>query len=235
MPVRNAALEMAADFMWASTGRQYGACPLTVQPVQQRCVPDPAYRTYPAVTGYSDGVTGPYLFGGRWYNGTCCCNTAGCAITLRGPVVSVTEVLVDGAAVEPSAYRVDVSRGTYLLVRQDGECWPTCTSEPGDFDVTYTVGREIPASLAVATALLACEYGKSLTGGACALPARMTSLSRQGVEVEVSAPDPGNGLTGIREIDDVITALNPSRRQAPPILLSPDLPGQDDRMTIWSA
>ena len=55
------------------------------------------------------------------------------------------------------------------------------------------------------------------------------------VEVEVSAPDPGNGLTGIREIDDVITALNPSRRQAPPILLSPDLPGQDDRMTIWTA
>jgi hypothetical protein len=83
--------------------------------------------------------------------------------------------------------------------------------------------------------MLACEYAKSLNGGACKLPAKMTRLSRQGVEVEVSSPDPIDGRTGIREVDDVIAALNPSRRQAPPLLLSPDIPGACDRMTVVPA
>src|SRR5690606_36865821 len=163
-----------------------------------------------------------------------------CAVVLRGPVASVDEVLVDGEVIPSSAYRVDVKGGAYLLVRLDGQCWPTCQDfqaaedAAGAFTVTYCVGRKIPEALAVATAILACEYAKGLTGGDCRLPAKMTLLSRQGVEVEVEPASPDEGLTGITEVDAVVRALNPSRRTRPPMLLSPDLPESCDRVTVIS-
>src|SRR5690606_37078866 len=100
------------------------------------------------------------------------------------------------------------------------------------FVVTYCVGRKIPEALAIATAILACEYAKGRTGGDCRLPAEMTWLSRQGLEVEVEPANPDEGLTGINEVDAVVRALNPSRRARPPVLLSPDLPETCDRMTV---
>jgi|SRR6185312_1782108 len=236
LAVRTAALQLASRFLWAATGRQYGVCEMTIQPRQNMLSPE-IYRDYPIWPGQDPVVSGPYLFGGRWFNRGCgsCCNSGGCAIVLRGPVASVTSVVVAGETVEESAYRVDLSKGAYLLVRADGLCWPSCGTEPGDFQVTYGIGRELPAALQVAVALLACEYAKHLAGGACALPARMTRLSRQGVEIEVDAGDGAAGTTGVRQVDDVIAALNPGRRQSPPVVLSPDLPESCDRVTVWGA
>lgn len=234
--VRAAALRIASLYMWGATGRQFGICPTTVRPQQGRdCGPLDGYRDYVALPGQDATGGGPYLFGGRWYNagcGTGCCSD-GCAVVLRGPVASVISVVVADEVLEESAYRVDVQGGQYLLMRTGGSCWPTCAREPGSFEVTYGLGKALPIALAVATAQLACEYAKSFAGGACALPARMTRLSRQGVEVQIEPPSPEAGLTGMREVDAVITALNPSRRQDRPVLLSPDLAGRRDRMTIW--
>jgi len=234
--LRNAAVSMASLYLWAATGRQYGVCPVAIQPRQNMLAPE-IYRDYPIWPGQDPVVSGPYLFGGRWFNRGCgsCCNSGGCAIALRGPVVSVIEVIVAGEVVQESAYRVDVSKGAYLLVRTDGQCWPSCGAEPDDFQVTYGLGRELPLALQVATALLACEYAKHLAGGACALPARMTRLSRQGVELEVDTGSAADGTTGIRQVDDVVASLNPGRRQSPPVILSPDLPESCDRMTVWGA
>ena len=208
-----------------------------------------AYQTWPVAPGLGGlGVPGgPFLFAGQWFNSGCataCCGNSACAVVLRGPVASVDEVLVDGEVVPASAYRVDVTGGAYLLVRVDGACWPVCQrmdrepDEDGTFEVTYGMGVPLPLALQVATALLACEYVKALTpseAGACRLPAKMTRLSRQGVEVELEAPAPADGKTGIREVDDVVATLNPGRRQRPPVLLSPDLPEACDRLTIIGA
>jgi hypothetical protein len=205
-----------------------------------------AYRAFPVAPGQSGlGVPGgPFLFAGRWFNAACtsaCCGQFACAIVLRGPVASVDEVLVGEDVIPASAYRVDVSGGAWLLVRTDGECWPACQDfraeegETGAFSVTYGLGRALPVALQVATAMLACEYSKALAGGPCKLPAKMTRLSRQGVEVELEPPAPEDGKTGIREVDDVITTYNPGRRQRPPVVLSLDLPEQCDRVTIVPA
>lgn len=244
---KDSALWLASTFLWAATGRRFGICPVTVRPAQGRRMAEPVqYQTFPVTPG-AQGLNqpgGPFLFAGTWYNAGCssaCCGNRACAVVLDGPVASVDEVLVDGVDVLPSAYRVDVTNGVYLLVRVDGQCWPTCqnftaeTTEPGTFEVTYGLGRALPPALQVATGLLACEYAKSLTGGACALPARMTRLSRQGVEVEVAPPDPENGMTGIKMVDDIVTALNPSKRHSPPRVMSPDLAGDCDRRTIVPA
>lgn len=240
--VRDSALWLASTFLWGATGRQYGVCPVTVRP-SQGARSEVLYQDYAVVPGSSGlGVPGgPFLFGGRWFNQGCataCCGNSACAVVLRGPVASVDEVLVGEDVIPASAYRVDVSQGAYLLVRVDGQCWPACQDftadegEPGSFVVTYGLGRALPEALAIATAQLACEFAKSLSGGACKLPAKMTRLSRQGVEVELEVPDSDDGKTGIREVDMVITALNPTKRQSPPLLLSPDLPEWCDRVTV---
>lgn len=243
---KDSALWLASTWLWAATGRQYGVCPVTVRPSQgQRS--ELLYQTYEVVPGSQAGLGvpgGPFLFGGQWFNAGCvsaCCGNSACAIVLRGPVASVDEVLVGDEEVPPSAYRVDITRGAYLLVRIDGECWPMCqnfSSEPGEvgsFEVTYGLGRALPEVLAIATAVLACQYAKSIAGEACSLPARMTRLSRQGVEVEVSPPDPAGGVSGIKLVDDTVALLNPSKRASPPLLFSPDLPETCDRVTVIAA
>jgi hypothetical protein len=242
---QEAALQLSYLFLWAATGRRYGICPITVRPSQSKCTPA-QYQAYPVWPGQgsSDGYPmGPFLFGGQWFNSDCgsCCNSGGCSIVLRGPVAEVTEVLVDGETISSSAYRVDVSQGAYLLVRTDGLCWPSCqnmtasTSEDDTFSVTYGYGRAIPISLRIAAAMLACEYAKAITGGPCKLPARMTRLSRQGIDVEVEAVDAAAGTTGLKEVDDVVAALNPGRLKSPPVVLSLDLPEYGDRFTVWGA
>jgi len=244
--VQATALSLATLYLWANTGRQYGPCPITVRPNQATRGGEVVYQAFAVAPGSQSGLGvpgGPFLFGGRWFNSSCasaCCGNRACAIVLRGPVAAVLDVNIDGETVPPSAYRVDITGGAYLLVRTDGECWPTCQNftadagEEGSFTVDYLIGRELPVALQVATATLACEYAKDVSGGACQLPARMTRLSRQGVEVEVEPPSPDEGRTGIRVVDDVIASLNPSRRQYPPLVLSPDLPEACDRVTVWA-
>jgi hypothetical protein len=242
---RDSALWLASTYLWAATGRQYGPCPITVRPSQGRGA-EVLYQDYAVMPGVSGlGVPGgPFLFGGRWFNAGCasaCCGNSACAIVLRGPVASVDEVMVGGEVVPASAYRVDVSGGAWLLVRVDGECWPACQNftaeegEEGSFSVTYGYGRDVPEALAIATAQLACEYAKLLTGGDCKLPAKMTRLSRQGVEVELESPAESGDRTGIGQVDMVVAALNPGKRKSPPLLLSPDLPESCDRMTVIGA
>lgn len=243
---RATALALASSFLWAATGRQYGVCPVTVRPNQPRGG-ELAYQAFPVVPGHQAGLGaagGPFLFSGRWFNAGCvsaCCGNQACAVVLRGPVHSVDEVLVGEEEFPASGYQVDVTGGVWLLVRTDGDCWPVCQdfrSEPGGegaFSVTYGMGLEPPLALLTAAAMLACEYAKALAGGPCKLPAKMTRLSRQGVEVELEPPSPEDGRTGIREVDDVITSLNPSGRKSPPVVLSPDLPESCDRVTMVPA
>lgn len=242
---QDAALSFSTFFLWAATGRRYGPCPVVVRP-NQTDRGEVAYQAFPVAPGLSGlGVPGgPFLFGGRWFNAGCasaCCGNSACAVVLRGPVAGVDQVLVDGEVVPPSAYRVDITRGVYLLVRIDGECWPACQNfsrevdEEGTFEVAYEIGLALPSALELAAAMLACEYAKGLAGGPCKLPARMTRLSRQGVEVEVASADPAEGQTGIRYVDDVVVMLNPGKRTYPPVLLSPDLPEACDRSTVVPA
>lgn len=242
---KDSALWLASTYLWAATGRQYGPCPITVRPNQSNRT-ELLYQDFAALPGTEDmgRPGGPFLFGGRWFNARCstaCCGDFSCAIVLRGPVASIDEVLVGDEVVPASAYRVDITQGAYLLVRIDGECWPMCqdfSAEPGEagsFEVTYSIGREIPEALAIATAALACQQAKAISGAACALPAKMTRLSRQGVEVEVAAPEPDGTSTGIKLVDDVVAMLNPSKLKSPPRVMSLDLPETCDRFTVIGA
>jgi hypothetical protein len=240
------ALSMATTVMWAATGRRFGPCELTIRPCQQRGWAE-AYRAYPVWWAGGGGNWAgplPYLYNGTWFNGCgcgsgCCCRPR-CQIMLDGPVASIEEVLVHGEVVPSTEYRVDVQEGAYWLVKMSDGCWPTCqdmdelANGAHAFAVTYTRGVAVPLSVLWATAMLACEMGKAIVGAACALPQRLSSLTRQGVTADFiqTELDISTFQTGINEVDMIIRAVNPSQRYSPPLILSPDLPDNRDRMTI---
>lgn len=91
----------------------------------------------------------------------------------------------------------------------------------GPFEVTYYPGVGPDELLSYAAGMLAAEYYKSCQGKECRLPANITGITRQGVSFQVAADAFGQGLSGIREVDDIVAIYNPFRLQVPPRVMSP--------------
>lgn len=206
-------IEIASWLLFEATRRQFpGQCTTTVRP----CVTDHH-------VDYGASMLRASVFDRRW--AFCGCGSpdqCGCGglsqVRFGGlPIVSVDEVKVDGEALGTSAYRVD---DWQWLVRLDGDTWPCCqrldlpSTEEGTFEVTYTFGRRPPTAGIRAAAVLACELllacDPSMSEN-CRLPRRVTSITRQGVQVAMSV-DPmdylDKGRFGIFEIDAFIAMAN---------------------------
>lgn len=226
--------ERAIDLAWASlrhlTGGQVGNCPIGVRPCRKGCA-----------TGANVPPWTPMLRGGAWYNLPCgggCKTSCSCGnvseVVLPGPVAKVERVLIDGAELDPSAYRID---NGHILVRQDGDEWPQCQDlsvawdQPGAFTVVYVPGRDPGPSGLWAAGVLACEFAKACSGAKCRLPSSVTSLSRQGVSMEFSQGFFAGGMTGIREVDAFVMSVNPAHLHGPPKVWSPDLSSSKHRYT----
>lgn len=227
---------LATYQMWALTGRRFGQCEITVQPCRQR-KRLPLYQAFP-VPGWgfygSAGVGGggPVIIDGTWYNmcGNGCRCKARCEVDLDGPTSTedVLEVTVRGEVVDPSAYQI---QNNYLLVRTDHGCWPTCVDyskqDPPEFTVTYRRGEPLSEALELMTGRLAYEYGLAcINSDECRLPARLQTMSRQGVSVQVAIGTQylDFGMTGLAEVDQLVINLNPNRMTERPMVLSPDRP-----------
>jgi hypothetical protein len=230
--VQDYALQLATYVLWAATGRRLGLCSIQVRPVVPRTLP--TYITYPAeFDGYSGGGFAWTLMATT--GGTQLVNFAdGCLgsppqIRLPGPVNAITSVTVDAVTLPSSAYRLDGD----LLVRVDGNGWPVsqdlslALGSANTWSITYVRGEPVPAVVNSAAGLYACQVAKARTGGTCVLPNRVKSITRQGVSVEtISINDVlDKGLTGVSDVDLVITMMNPGHLRARPRVLSPDLPG----------
>lgn len=163
----------------------------------------------------------------------------GCAplsrVKLPGyPVQSISEVLIDGVAVDPALYRVDAGRYLIRLADPDGSAasWPGCQrldladTEPGTFSVTYVFGSAPPLHAVAAANELACQLWKACPGnaGECDLPKGVVRIQRQGVTIErknVMAFIDG-GASGLVFVDAFLAterAKGPRRR---PAVWSPD-------------
>ncbi len=221
------ALSFATQVIWAATGRRFGLCAVTIRPCIGRS--EGLYQTFPvaghwSVYGVTGGITVQY--------GSCdCCERSACsaaALPLPGPVASITTVTIDGVVVDPSTYRLD----GHLLVRQDGAGWPVtqdlsaAEGSADTFSIAYQRGEAVPTILNDVAGRYACEVAKGMVGGSCALPNRIQSLTRNGIDLTMM--DPGDylsqGRTGFAEIDQMITAYNPDGLRSRPRVLSPDLP-----------
>lgn len=211
---------MAIDFLWNWTGQRYGTCQVAYRPCRELCPPGSRSQVFPA------------LVGGQWYNIACgaCGDSCGCTYTptLRLPdvVLSVDEVLIDGAVLDPSNYRLDANR---FLRRLDGNLWPICqdlredTTQPGTWEITWTAGRTVPTGGQIAAGVLAVELAKAACNDTtCALPKRIQSITRQGIAIVMDDfKDLDHGGTGIWLIDSWISSV--MKAPAPSRVYSPDV------------
>lgn len=217
--VRDYAEAMAVSTLRMLTLYQVGGCEVTVRPCAPRCG-----------TGWSPTIDPS----GNWVNMACGCGSnlpCGCGrapvVELDTPVGRISEVTIDGAPLDPSAYLV-LDGG--LLVRTDGGEWPRCqdftagAGEEGSFAVTYLNAYPVDGLGSWAAGVLAYEYAKACMGGDCALPSGVTQISRQGISMEIQSDMFSDGLTGLRLVDDWTATFNPNRLRRKPMVFSPDAP-----------
>lgn len=235
--VKARAEALAWGLMNSLTAGAINGCPVVVRPCSRRCNPGTFYVA-PSTGGHTApapgvGTFNPSIDGsGQWVNSCGCRRAEDCSCTviqeviLPGPVGGIHSVSLDGAVLDPAAYRVD--NGTHL-VRQDGGSWPACQDmntplgAEGSFSVTYWNGTAPDAVINSAVGSLATEFYRACTGNkGCRLPKGVTNVVRQGVSYEIQSGLFANGYTGIYEVDAVIRVYNPFGNASPSTVLSPD-------------
>jgi hypothetical protein len=157
----------------------------------------------------------------------CCCSGCGVfhRIRLRStPVRRVIDVQVGGRSLKPDEY-VILDHSILGFLTPDA-CCAECIV------VTYLYGS-IPPGGEQAAIKLANELIAAGDGMDCALPQRVTSVSRQGVSWTLLDPQDflNDRRTGIYEIDLMLAALNPVKALMRPRVFSPDLP----RAETWTS
>lgn len=223
---RTLADSSASRIMWASTGRQFGACATIARPVL--C---PRYASQAWVGG--SAPWSPVDIGtGQWINmpsDYLCTDVEPARVKLLGPVNAITSVVIGGVLFAAANYRLDEGE---ILVRVDGLSWPLWQdiSLPGTdataFVVNYTLGIPAPADLLAMTGTYALELARAMSptdSTSCRLPSRAKTITRQGIAMDMVDPTVllERGLTGIAEVDAMIIALNPHRNTHSPRVLVP--------------
>lgn len=227
------ALAMATDVLYELSGRRFpGSCADIVRPVGVRSALAGWRRWDEANWRSSFRGDIPCSCGQRWVG----CATVPAVPLAPVPITSIVEVLVDGAVVDPSTYRIDDFEWLVSTTNPDtgvNTGWPCCqrldlpTTELGTFSVEYTYGVMPPAMGVRAAAALGCQLALSCAepnSDDCALPERVTSITRQGVSMVVIDPFDflDDGKTGIYEVDLFLKAANPGRLARPAVVLTPD-------------
>lgn len=229
--VQDRSRALASSTLRRLSGYRVGGCSITVRPCKASCASGmPSY--YDIAGGYGSSGFYPHINeAGMWVNSCGCSTDCGCSslceVELPGPVGEVYEVRVDGAVVPVADYRIDDNR---LVWVGSGACpWPTCQdlskpdTEVGTFSVQYLNSYPVDKSAQFAVATLAMEFARACTGNKCRLPASVTSITRQGVSMEIATGSFPNGVTGIREVDAWIALWNPNNLRQQTGVWSPDM------------
>lgn len=150
------------------------------------------------------------------------------------PVVSITEVVIDGDVLDPAAYVIVDDES---IVRIDGGAWPRNLGvhvQPPHLEVTYEYGA-LPSELGRrAAAMLATELLLAHCGSdTCRLDRRVVSIVREGVTIDTAAM-PGlvealvQGYIGVPEVDLFAATENPSKLRREGRLVVPGDPSLYD-------
>lgn len=137
-------------------------------------------------------------------------------------VTQVTAGLGDDAEViDPDTY-VLVGRALQRVTTDGAEwSWPVGRV----LTVDFTFGLDPPQAGRAAVVALAAEIVKGAAGGECALPRRVTTITRQGETLALLDPMVflDNGKTGVYEVDLFLASFNPNKLARRPGVYSPDV------------
>lgn len=240
-------VNLSTAILYALSGRRWpGLATHTVRPCS-KTIAD-VYRQFDSTLPRAyDGITYGYPFfpvrsGGEWYNissSSCACqNVSSCGCTVLPEITlgywwvsAVSEVKIDGVVLDPANYRLDEDR---KLVRTDGGTWPCCQdlsladTEENTFSITFDAGRTPPAAGIAVARELACELLKFYNGQDCALPKRVTTVTREGVTMALLDPQTfiQEGRTGLPNVDMWLHSVNPEKLSRRGRVWSPDMRGR---------
>jgi hypothetical protein len=200
-------LDMASSVLFELTGRRWpGLCSETVYPSAEACMA--WVRRNGHAYARPRGLPREFPLPGY-------------------PVVSITEVLIDGVAVDPARYRVDDQRWLVYMPEStiaERQGWPLTQSvkaaagEENTWSVEYVFGSLPPSGGTEVAAALGCQLALSCdpdAEGECRLPQRVTSITRQGISMAILDPLTlfQDGLTGLPEVDLWVSAMNRGAKQ----------------------
>lgn len=142
-------------------------------------------------------------------------------IKLRGrPVTQIHAIRNrNGKVIDPSNYYL-VDHSTIHI--KAGTPWTPCNTE-----VTYSYGTPVPVAGKMAAKTLALEFAKLWAGDEeCALPQRVTSVSRQGVSYTILDNQEfiAELRTGLYAVDLFLKVTNPDNARRRSKVFSPDQP-----------
>ena len=147
-------------------------------------------------------------------------------LRLRGnPVQSVEIVSVAGAELGDDEFHLV---NDAYIIKSDRTMWDL----DGGIEVSYTYGTMPPVMGRQAAIALGNQFLMLYNGSDdCALPDRVTSVSRQGVSLTVLDPQDflEKGRTGIYEVDLFLSVANPSGAKKRARVFSPDKPRGERR------
>lgn len=220
------AVKTASYLLWAMSGRKFSG----ITTVTERYVSshDPYLRVggsrltyYPTlingqVENIPTGGFGRYSHHDYLGDGT----SSYSRVRLRGRKVIEVHALrdKDGEIYDPSTY--------YLAEGSTVYGTPDAKWSPFNVEVSYTYGSPPPASGRAAARILATELVKFYEDDdTCALPQRVTSVTRQGVTYTILDNQSfiDEMRTGIYAVDLFLKTANPDRARARSRVFSPDL------------
>ena len=218
------AAKSASNILWALSGRKYSG---TTTVTERYACAAQSYRYGP-----SSRNTVADNMGGQIYNIpssdidffddlTSDGVSPSTRLRLRGRPVQRIHTIRDrnGNVIDSSSY--------YLVDGSTIQAAPGVSWTPCNIEVTYTYGIDPPAIGKMAARTLAKEFAKGWAGNDdCALPQRVTAISRQGVSYTLlDQQDFLDELrTGIYEIDLFLRSVNPDKARARARVFTPDVP-----------
>jgi hypothetical protein len=212
------AIKIASQFLWALSGRKYDGI-MTV--TERYVVGEDINAPHMSLIDPVQTILGINLQNMRRrgrYNGS--------SLRLRGsPVRKIIAVRsFDGSIVDPSKYYLTNHSTLQAVI---GAAW-----SPNNIEVTYSYGSPPPAAGKMAARVLAKAFIDLFNDNDTTLPARITSVARQGVTYTIiDAQDfLDNGRTGVYAVDLFLKSDNPSKALAKSKVFSPDL-GRPRRST----
>lgn len=193
-PFNEMALEMASHILYKLTGEKFQG----IRSVAEMYNVNQNAQIMP---------TQPALIQGNMYNLPR--NSAGTMkLHLRHrPVREIISITEMGSVLPHGSYEI---RNRSFVVKKNKLPW---LSDPlNEIEVEYTYGASIPTAGRFAALRLATELTLSWTDSPdCALPVRLSSVTRQGVQITVLDPQEflDKGRTGLYEVDLFLRVYNP--------------------------
>lgn len=217
------ACKSASQLLWAMSGRKYSGINTVTERyicTTRRYRYGASARNFTAELLNGNVYNVPYQDFNNYVDVTSDGLTPQSRLRLRGrPVIEVHEIRNRaGELITPDNYYL-VDHSTIQAVQ--GVPWAPC-----DIEVTYTYGAQAPALGREAARYMAIQFIKLWSGDDCELPARVTSVSRQGVSYTVlDSQDFIQELrTGVYTVDLFLKSVNPDGARAKARVFTPDVP-----------